>query len=87
MTSIEQTIKQIVAGQYSSKHEEIENSDTLDGKTITGIGYEPSKWEAICRVEEEFEIVIPEKTAEQIFTVGDLIKFVENFDLKELYHP
>ena len=75
MSNIEDRVKKIVAEQLGVKEDEVNNAssfvDDLGADSLDTV-------ELIMEFEKEFNIAIPDDQAENIQTVGDAIKYIED---------
>lgn len=74
MSDVSTRVKNVISGQLDVKPDEI----STDKSFIKDFGLDSLDIvELVMAFEEEFGIEIPEKVAEKIFTVADVIKYVE----------
>ena len=72
--SIEDRVKKIVSDQLGASIETIEN----DSSFVDDLGADSlDTVELIMEFEKEFNIAIPDDQAENIQTVGDAVKYIE----------
>ena len=75
MNNIEEKVKEIIAEQLGVKKEEIrpESSfvDDLGADSLDTV-------ELIMKMEEEFDIEIPDEEAEKLKTVGNVVEYLDN---------
>ncbi|HEY8364035.1 MAG TPA: acyl carrier protein [Haloplasmataceae bacterium] len=68
-------VSEIIANELSVSKDEI----TLETNLQDDLGADSlDAVELIMTIEEEFEISIPDDAAQNLRTVGDIVKFVEN---------
>ena len=73
MSTIEERVKKIVAGQLGAKEEEVTN----DASFVDDLGADSlDTVELVMALEEEFETEIPDEEAEKITTVQLAIDYV-----------
>ena len=73
MSSIEERVKKIVAEQLGVKEEEVQTEASF----VEDLGADSlDTVELVMAFEEEFGIDIPDEDAEQMRTVGDAIKYL-----------
>ena len=67
-------VKQILCEEF-----EVDSSEVLaDAKLYEDLDIdEIDIYDLVMSVEDEFEIELPDEALEEIFTVGDLVKFIE----------
>lgn len=75
MSTIEESVKAIIAEQLGVKKEEVINNasfvDDLGADSLDTV-------ELVMALEEEFDIEIPDEEAEKITTVQSAINFIES---------
>lgn len=75
MSTIEERVKQIIAGQLSIKEEDIKNEasfvDDLGADSLDTV-------ELVMALEEEFGTEIPDEEAEKIATVQQAIDYIQS---------
>ncbi len=73
MSTIEESVKKIVAEQLGVQEEEVTNSDSF----VEDLGADSlDTVELVMALEEEFETEIPDEQAEKITTVQEAIDYV-----------
>ncbi len=74
MTSIEDTVKKIVGEQLAIPEDQITSQKSFEADLgADSIGLV----ELMMQFEDKFDMSIPDEEAEQIKTVGDAIKYIE----------
>ena len=74
MSTVEERVKKIVAEQLGVKLEDISN----DSSFVDDLGADSlDTVELVMELEEEFDINIPDESAEKIQTVGEAIDHIE----------
>jgi acyl carrier protein len=76
--TIEQRVRRVVANQFSAKDDQV----TLQASFVDDLGADSlDQVQLIMDLEEEFKDLIhgeiPEKDAEALKTVGDVVKYIE----------
>jgi acyl carrier protein len=76
--TIEQRVRRVVANQFSAKDDQV----TLQASFVDDLGADSlDQVQLIMDLEEEFKDLIhgeiPEKDAESLKTVGDIVKYIE----------
>ena len=75
MSDIEQRVKKIVAEQLGVAEDEIK----LESSFVDDLGADSlDTVELVMALEDEFEIEIPDGEIENIKTVGDIVKYIED---------
>ena len=75
MSSIEERVKKIVAEQLGVKEDEVTN----DASFVDDLGADSlDTVELVMAFEEEFGVEIPDEDAEQMQTVGDAIRYLQD---------
>ncbi|MDG2185167.1 MAG: acyl carrier protein [Mariniblastus sp.] len=75
MSSVEEKVIDIVAGQLGVDKEKIKPESNF----VNDLGADSlDTVELVMELEEEFDISIPDEDAEKIQTVGEAIKHIEN---------
>ena len=75
MSSVEEKVIDIVAGQLGVDKEKIKPESNF----VNDLGADSlDTVELVMEMEEEFDISIPDEDAEKIQTVGEAIKHIEN---------
>ena len=75
MNEIEAKVKEIIVDKLGVSESEVTNEASF----TTDLGADSLETvELIMKLEEEFNISIPEEESSKIQTVGDAIKFIEN---------
>lgn len=78
-TEIEKKVKKIIAEKLAVKQSKIKTETSL----INNLGADSLDIiELIMEFEKEFNISIPDKNAEKIKTVGDIVKYLTKNDIK-----
>ena len=75
MSDIFDEVKAVIAEELDVEESEI----TMESQIVDDLGADSlDVVELIMRLEEKFEIEIPDEDAEKIQTVGDAVKFIES---------
>ena len=75
MSTIEERVKKIIGEQLGVKQEEVVNSASF----VEDLGADSlDTVELVMALEEEFDTEIPDEEIENIKTVGDIVKFIED---------
>ena len=76
---IDQRVKDIIVEQLGVKPEQV----TPQAKFIEDLGADSlDTVELVMALEEEFGIEVPDEQAEKLQSVGDVIKYIEDFQQK-----
>jgi acyl carrier protein len=77
MSDIFEQVKSVIAEELEVE----ENQITMESQIVDDLGADSlDVVELIMRLEEKFEIEIPDEDAEKIQTVSDAVKFIEAQD-------
>lgn len=75
MSDIFAKVKEVIADELEVDEEQV----TMEAVIVDDLGADSlDVVELIMRLEENFEIEIPDEEAEKIQTVGDAVKFIES---------
>lgn len=79
MADVSDRVKEIVADQLGVSAEQV----TPDARFIEDLGADSlDTVELVMALEEAFQADIPDEEAEQLLTVGDAIKYIQDFQAK-----
>ncbi len=74
MSEIFEDVKAVIAEELEVEEDQIQ----MDSKIVDDLGADSlDVVELIMRLEEKFDVEIPDEDAEKIQTVGDAVKFIE----------
>ena len=75
MSAVEEKVKSIVVAQLGVTEDQV----TKEAKFIEDLGADSIELvDLIMSVEEEYDIEVPDDAADEIRTVGDAVRFIEN---------